>query len=166
MSDLLNIVPTVASNDAPCSWCAVVYSKKGVCDSVSYQKSNPAAVLVDVGIIAAAPTRFLVAGMGDALSTWFEASSCERTQSLSECGGQATMAGLGIARLCYETLLSHGVAAKTASERHLATPALERIVETNILLSVIGFESADREKIMLATQKTCAPGQSFTTRRA
>jgi glycerol dehydrogenase len=103
---------------------------------------NPAAVLVDLGIIAAAPTRFLVAGMGDALSTWFEARSCERTQSTNECGGYSTAAGLAIAKLCYETLLSHGVAAKLANERRLVTPALARIVEANILLSGIGFESA------------------------
>ncbi len=136
------IVPTIASTDAPCSGCAVLYSKDGVFDSAFCQKMNPAAVLVDVGIIAAAPARFLVAGMGDALSTWFEARSCERTQSANECGGYGTMVGLGIAKLCYDTLLSHGVAAKLASERHLVTPALERIVEANILLSGIGFESA------------------------
>jgi glycerol dehydrogenase len=103
---------------------------------------NPAAVLVDVEIIAAAPTRFLVAGMGDALATWFEARSCDRTQSPNECDGYGTAAGLAIARLCYETLLSHGAAARRASEGHLVTPALERIVEANILLSGIGFESA------------------------
>jgi glycerol dehydrogenase len=136
------IVPTIASTDAPCSGCAVLYSSDGIFDSVHYQKANPAVVLVDVGIIAAAPTRFLVAGMGDALSTWFEARSCERTQSPNECGGHATAAGLSIARLCYETLLSHGAAAKAASERHIVTPALEHIVEANILLSGIGFESA------------------------
>lgn len=136
------VVPTIASTDAPCSGCAVLYSKDGVFDSVLYQKTNPAAVLVDVGIIASAPTRFLVAGMGDALSTWFEARSCERTRSVNECGGYSTLAGLVIAKLCYETLLSHGVAAKLASERHLVTPALERIVEANTLLSGIGFESA------------------------
>jgi len=136
------IVPTIASTDAPCSGCAVLYSKDGVFDSVSYQKVNPAVVLVDVGIIVAAPTRFLVAGMGDALATWFEARSCERTHSANECGGYGTAAGFGIARLCYETLLSHGVAAKLAVERHLVTPAFERIVEANILLSGIGFESA------------------------
>ncbi len=107
-----------------------------------YQKSNPAVVLVDVDIIAAAPTRFLVAGMGDGLSTWFEARSCERTRSPNECGGYATMAGLSIAKLCYETLLTYGRAARIASEQHLVTPALDRIVEANILLSGIGFESA------------------------
>ncbi len=136
------IVPTIASTDAPCSGCAVLYSKDGVFESVFYQKTNPAAVLVDVGIITAAPTRFLVAGMGDALSTWFEARSCERTHSANECGGYGTTVGLAIAKLCYETLLSYGTAAKAASERHIITPALEHIVEANILLSGIGFESA------------------------
>jgi glycerol dehydrogenase len=136
------VVPTIASTDAPCSGCAVIYSNDGRFEAVCYQKANPAAVLVDVGIIAAAPTRFLVAGMGDALSTWFEARSCDRTRSPNECGGYSTTAGLHIARLCYETLLAHGVAAKAASERHIVTPALDHIVEANILLSGIGFESA------------------------
>lgn len=136
------VIPTIASTDAPCSGCAVLYSKDGVFDSVCYQKTNPAVVLVDVGIIAAAPTRFLVAGMGDALSTWFEARSCDRTQSMNECGGHSTMAGLRIAKLCYETLLTYGAAAKVASERHTVTPALDHVVEANILLSGVGFESA------------------------
>jgi glycerol dehydrogenase len=136
------IVPTIASSDAPCSGCAVLYSQDGDFISVLYQKANPAAVLVDVAIIAAAPTRFLVAGMGDALSTWFEARSCEHTHSQNECGGYGTLAGFAIARLCYDTLLSDGVAAKLASEQRRLTPALERIIEANILLSGLGFESA------------------------
>jgi len=53
------------------------------------------------------------------------------------------MAGLRIAKLCYETLLAYGVSAKIASEKHIVTSALDHIVEANILLSGIGFESAD-----------------------
>ncbi|MCC6355569.1 MAG: glycerol dehydrogenase [Verrucomicrobiae bacterium] len=136
------VIPTIASTDAPCSGCAVLYSEDGVFESVSYQKANPAVVLVDVGIIAAAPTRFLVAGMGDALSTWFEARSCERTQSRNECGGYSTTVGIKIANFCYETLLAYGVAAKVAADMRIVTPALDHIVEANILLSGIGFESA------------------------
>ena len=136
------IAPTIASTDAPCSGCAVLYTEEGVFQQVYYQKLNPAAVVVDVAIIAAAPTRFLVAGMGDALSTWFEARSCERTRSANECGGYGTLAGFAIARLCYETLLNYGVAAKLASQRRLVTPALDHIIEANTLLSGLGFESA------------------------
>ena len=136
------VVPTIASTDAPCSGCAVLYSSDGVFESVLYQKVNPAVVLVDSAIIAAAPARFLVSGMGDALSTWFEARSCDRTQSANECGGLGPAVAFAIARLCYDTLLTHGVAAKRANERQIVTPALDRIIEANTLLSGIGFESA------------------------
>ncbi len=135
------IIPTIASTDAPCSGCAVVYSEQGVFESVYYQKLNPAAVLVDMKIIANAPVRFLVAGMGDALATWFEAKSCSCTASPNECGGLATLTGLNLARLCYDTLLQYGMAARVAAEHHTITPALDHIVEANILLSGVGFES-------------------------
>ncbi|MCU0502385.1 MAG: glycerol dehydrogenase, partial [Anaerolineae bacterium] len=105
------------------------------------QKSNPAAVVVDTGMIAKAPVRFLVAGMGDALATWFEARSCSNTQSVNECGGLSTLTGLNLARLCYDTLLRYGAAARIAAEQHIITPAFEHIVEANILLSGVGFES-------------------------
>ncbi len=136
------IVPTIASTDAPCSGCAVIYSEDGVFESVYYQKMNPQVVLVDTGVIANAPTRFLVSGMGDALATWFEARSCERTKSKNECGGLSTMTGLNLAKLCYDTLLTYGSAAKLANEKHIVTPAFNHIVEANILLSGIGFESS------------------------
>ncbi len=35
------IVPTIASTDAPCSGCAILYSAQGAFDSVYYQKTNP-----------------------------------------------------------------------------------------------------------------------------
>jgi len=136
------IVPTIASTDAPCSGCAVIYSSDGVFESVSYQKTNPAAVLVDTSIILQAPVRFLVAGMGDALATWFEARSCHRTQSVNECGGYSLSVGLKIAEFCYETLLDYGYNGRIANEQQILTEAFERIVEANILLSGIGFESA------------------------
>jgi glycerol dehydrogenase len=135
------VVPTVASTDAPCSGCAVLYSEQGVFESVYYQKSNPAAVLVDTEVIAGAPVRFLVSGMGDALATWFEARSCAATHSGNACGGLGTLTAHALARLCYDTLLNHGATARIAAERHIVTPALEHIVEANILLSGIGFES-------------------------
>ena len=135
------VVPTIASTDAPCSGCAVLYSEQGVFEKVFYQKLNPAVVLVDTEIIVRAPIRFLVAGMGDALATWFEARSCGATQSPNECGGLATLTGLTLARLCYDTLIKYGESAAVAAGRKLITPAVEHIVEANILLSGVGFES-------------------------
>lgn len=135
------VVPTIASTDAPCSGCAIVYSEKGVFDYVYYQKMNPQIVLVDMNIIANAPVRFLISGMGDALATWFEARSCNRTRSNNACGGKSTLTGMNLAKLCYDTLLEYGPLAIIANENHVVTPALNHIVEANILLSGIGFES-------------------------
>jgi len=118
-----------------------LYSEKGVFERVYYQKTNPQVVLVDSKVIADAPVRFLVSGMGDALATWFEARSCERTKSPNACGGWSTLTGVNLARLCYNTILDHGYAAKIAVEKRIVTPALEHILEANILLSGIGFES-------------------------
>lgn len=136
------VVPTIASTDAPCSGCAVVYTNDGEFEKVEYQKSNPYLVLVDLNIITNAPVRFLVAGIGDALATWFEARSCERTQSMNECGGLSTLTGLHIAELCYDTILQYGKSACLANSANIITPAFEYIVEANILLSGIGFESS------------------------
>ncbi|MBA7639984.1 Glycerol dehydrogenase [subsurface metagenome] len=46
-----------------------------------------------------------------------------------------------LARLCYDTLLNYGVEAKLSAKRKVITPALEKVVEANILLSGLGFES-------------------------
>ena len=67
------IIPTIASNDAPCAGLSVVYNEEGVVVKVLNMVRNPDVVLVDTGVIAQAPRKFLVSGMGDALATYFEA---------------------------------------------------------------------------------------------
>jgi glycerol dehydrogenase len=52
------------------------------------------------------------------------------------------MTALALARLCYETLQEYGAQASEAAARGAVTPAVEKIVEANTLLSGLGFESA------------------------
>lgn len=136
------IVPTIASSDAPTSAVAVIYTSAGVFLRTVALPRNPDLVLVDTRVIAEAPVRFLVAGMGDALATWFEAESCRMAHAPNECGGLGTLAGYALARLCYETLMEYGIAARMSCEEKVVTPALNHVVEANILLSGLGFESA------------------------
>ncbi len=135
------VVPTIAATDAPCSACAVVYSEEGLVVRVEYQKRNPDLVLVDSEIIANAPERFLIAGMGDALATWFEAESCRKTKSKNEAGELGSLTAYTLARFCYDTLLEYGVSALVSCKANAVTPALEHVIEANILLSGLGFES-------------------------
>ncbi|MDD3139661.1 MAG: glycerol dehydrogenase [Lachnospiraceae bacterium] len=135
------IVPTIASTDAPCSALSVIYSDEGVFEAYLFLKQNPNVVLVDTDIVAKAPTRLLVAGMGDALATYFEARACAVTNANSCANGTTTMAAQSLAKLCYQTLLDEGYKAKLASDSNVSTKSLERIIEANTLLSGIGFES-------------------------
>jgi glycerol dehydrogenase len=135
------IIPTIAATDAPCSALSVIYTPAGVFESYLIFPKNPDLVLADTTIIARAPVRLLVSGMGDALATWFEARSCYLTKAPNMTGGSATVSALKLAELCYEQLIEYGVEAMLACEANVVTPALERIVEANTLLSGIGFES-------------------------
>ncbi len=135
------IVPTIASTDAPCSALAVIYTLEGAFKRYLILPKNPDMVVVDTKVIANAPVRFLVSGMGDALATWFEADSCQHKYAGNMTGNLGSMTAYALARLCYDTLLNYGVLAKTACEKGLVVPALERVVEANTLLSGLGFES-------------------------
>lgn len=150
----LIICPTIAATDAPTSHSAVLYTDDHHFDDYAYFRQNPSVVLIDTKVIANAPARFLISGMGDALSTYFEARANERSFSNVNAGlpcganrakgtllGYGTMASMALATLCYQTLLSDGAKAVAACENKVVTPALEKIIETNILLSGLGFES-------------------------
>ena len=131
--------PTIASNDSPTSSFTVWYDEQGNCTGFESWGVNPDLVLVDSQVIAEAPVRAFVAGMGDALATWIEAEAAYKTRAASLAGGMATLASLAIARLCYDTLLEHGLEAKRALEQHVLTPAVEKCIEANVLLSGLGF---------------------------
>ena len=133
--------PTVASNDSPTSTFTVWYDEQGNCTGFESWGTNPDLVLVDTQVIAQAPVKTFVAGMGDALSTWLEAEACFKARGPNLAGGTATMAALALARLCYDILMEHGLDAKRAVEKKIVTPSLEKVVEANVLLSGLGFES-------------------------
>ena len=142
LGSALVIIPTVASNDAPCSALCVQYKENHMLDRFLILKRNPDVVLVDSKVIAEAPTRYFVAGMGDALSTWFEAFTCTKSSAKNLPGGVTTAAALNLARLCYDTLMEYGVSAKLAVDQNAVTPAVEKVIEANVLLSGLGFESS------------------------
>lgn len=133
--------PTLASSDAPCSALSVVYTPDGTFDRLIFYPRNPDLVLVDTTLVAAAPVRFLVSGMGDALATWYEARSVIEAHSPNQLGGGTTITAAALAELCCRTLYADGPTAVLDAAAGAVTPALERVVEANTLLSGLGFES-------------------------
>lgn len=147
------VVPTIASNDAPTSSLAVIYREDGAFEDVQFFEKGPDIVLLDTHVVVQAPPRLLVAGMGDALSTYFEARTCVEAyrdnflgsagggMSEGERGSKATVTSMAIAELCYKVILEDGLQAKMACEQKCVTKAFNRVVEANSLMSGIGFES-------------------------
>jgi len=120
----------------------VVYTEDGAFEEYRIYRRNPDLVLVDTQVIAHSPPRLLVAGMGDALATWFEAKTCAEGNVRNMRGGASTRSALALAELCYRTLLEDGFTALLSLKQHSVTPSLERLVEANTLLSGLGFESS------------------------
>ena len=135
------VAPTIASTDAPCSAESVIYTPDGVVKRYIFHTRNPDLVILDTFVVAQAPSRFLISGMGDALATWFEAESCQLGHAPNITRDLGSRTAYALARLCYDTLLEYGVPARLSCEAHVVTPALEHIVEANTLLSGLGFES-------------------------
>ena len=135
------IVPTIASTDAPCSKLAVLYNENHVLTEVLVFPKNPDIVIVDSAVIASAPERFLVAGMGDAYATYYEARACINSSALNYNNSSSTITAFAMSKHCLEILLRDSKMALSACRAKAVTPALENIIEANILLSGIGFES-------------------------
>lgn len=132
---VLVMIPTTVASDAPCSFVSVFYSEDGndvVGDEVFYK--SPDLVLVDSKIIANAPARHIAAGMGDALATFYEATTCYNNAN----GNGITETAMMLGKLCREIILTHGLAAYRSVEKRIVTPQLEKVIEANCFLSGVG----------------------------
>jgi len=159
---LLIVVPTIASTDAPTSRSIVIYDDRHRITDVQRMRRNPDAVVVDTEIIARAPLRFFVAGMGDALSKKFEADQCRMTGATNFFGTPPPPVAMLMAERCYGTIVEYG---ESARERIAATrrpdDSVERVVEATVLYSGLGFEASGLSMAHALIRGLCAhPGTS------
>jgi glycerol dehydrogenase len=125
---------------------SLVYTEDHVAEEgVSFLR-NPAVVMVDSAVIAKAPLRYLISGMGDAAAAKFEGEMCYRTGAKNYVTqpnriGFSTILSLNICKLAYDNLREYGEAAIEAVGSKIVTPALETIIESIILWSGLGWEN-------------------------
>jgi glycerol dehydrogenase-like iron-containing ADH family enzyme len=126
-------VVTIPTSGATCAaWTALsnIYSESGafLCD-VSLAKC-PDLLILDYGIVATAPSRTLVAGIGDAIAKWYEASvsSGHSSQTL-------LIAAVQQARVLRDILFQKSAAAIA----HPGSEDWQEVVDATVLLAgVIG----------------------------
>ncbi|MFT3972159.1 MAG: glycerol dehydrogenase [Amaricoccus sp.] len=134
-------VPTIASNDSPTSASIAMYDENHTMIAVDRLHRSPEVVLVDSALIARAPVRFLLAGIGDALSKKFEVDGCASGTGITPFGTRPGLTGIAIADACYRTLRAHAVAGVAAARRGEVTADLEAVIEATLLMSGLGFEN-------------------------
>jgi glycerol dehydrogenase len=134
-------VPTVASNDSPTSVALAVYDDHHRMVAVEALPANPEAVVVDTRLIAGAPAHFLRAGIGDAIAKKFEGEASQRHGGVNAHHTYQLRTAGYIADGCYRTIREFAVEAMAAAGTGEATPALEAVIEANILMAGLAFEN-------------------------
>ena len=126
-------IATVPTSGATCAgWTALsnIYSEAGAFQYDVALDRCPELIIVDYGLIATAPQRTLVAGIGDAIAKWYEASI-----SSGDATATMTIAAVQQARVLRDILFQKSVAA-------LDSPlgeAWQEVVDATVLLAgVIG----------------------------
>lgn len=126
-------IVTIPTSGATCAaWTALsnIYSQEGAFQYDIPLPHAPNLLILDYDLIATAPQRTLIAGIGDALAKWYEASV-----SSGDSNASLTIAAVQQARVLRDILLQNSAAA-------LANPGSEiwqEIVDATVLLpGVIG----------------------------
>lgn len=65
------VLPSIASNDSPCTALSVLYHEDGAFDEYKFFSKSPDMVLVDTDVILDSPVRFIIAVGG----SWAAAAS-------------------------------------------------------------------------------------------
>lgn len=118
------LVPTSPATDAPCTSVAVI-------DGEYIECGCPKKVLVDESVLSQVPLRFFISGIGDALSTYYEAKHYKVPVSVEV-----------LCRSCKDTILNYGMQAKNDVEEGLMSEALSRCYEAILYMSGISFANS------------------------
>jgi glycerol dehydrogenase len=139
-------LPTSAATCSAASTVSVIYEKGVRTDTIDGKAAE--LVLVDSAVIAAAPSRLLAAGLGDTLAKWYEGKpTFDRTPDPSP----SLQAALALSTQVKETIFMHGLDAKLDADGGKHSPAVEKMIEANILMAgVIGGIGGKTFRVALA----------------
>ncbi len=128
-------VPSIAATCAAVSAVSVLYDDKGHYLSMANLKQAPDIAVLDSGIIAKSPLRWLAAGLGDTLAKWYEFRAIADKQV--DCS--LNMATSVNSQLCYNIIEKYGADAIKEMEQGKAGFALEQVMDAIFLFA--GFTS-------------------------
>ncbi|PWC13760.1 oxidoreductase [Brenneria roseae subsp. americana] len=132
-------VPTIAATCAAWSPISVIYSETGAHNGPIALKRLPVWVLVDSEVIAQSSSRYLKAGIVDALAKWYEFQPYLRNGD----DGLALALKAQAARLAVDTFNTYGEQAINDNEQRQVTPALRKVIDAVIALAGVANSMKD-----------------------
>ncbi|MFF2089271.1 iron-containing alcohol dehydrogenase family protein [Paenibacillus sp. NPDC058174] len=127
-------IPTVAATCAGWSALTVLYDDEGRSSGYLPLKQSPKFVLADPAVIAAAPARFLAAGLADTIVKWYE-TAIHITPGAT--GALDARIGVRTSELALEIIREHGVPVYEAVQQGKEHPAFADV--TDAILSLAGL---------------------------
>lgn len=129
--------PTIASTCAPTSAVCVLYKDNGEMHGLHFLDQPPVHSFADSQVIAEAPSEYIWAGIGDALTKEIESEFSSRGRTLAF----NDELGVKVVQGCNDRIISNGKAAMEAAANHQANPAIDQILHeiigTTALTSVL-----------------------------
>jgi glycerol dehydrogenase len=134
-------VGTQCATNADCSAESVVHTEDHrYLESIMLPR-NPIIVIEDTEILAKAPVKYMIRGMGDALSCKFEAEAFSKTRMKKKDGVIATSAAVALGDACYRSLMEHGAKAVSDLRNGIHSSDVDEVIEAVKLASAITFEN-------------------------
>ena len=122
-------------------------------------KRHPDVVIVDTEVIMNAPARMLVAGIGDAFATYYEAKACKLSGVENYTDGVATNTAYYLAKLCNEMLF---IRTKfTSWIIYLQDGSVEKLLHENYKISKSEYGKRQKKKSIEGYHKQKLPSQNL-----
>lgn len=125
--------PTIASTCAACTSVAIMYNPDGTFKEPFFFEKPPVHAFINTDIIAAAPYKYMWAGMGDTYAKYFEATVSSRGEEIPHY----FELGAVVSRMCCEPVLKYGAKALEQNKSGVSGYELEQCVLAIIVSTAI-----------------------------
>lgn len=129
--------PTIASNCAACTTVSIMYNNDGSFLKPHFFLKPAAHTFIDTEIIAAAPEKYMWAGIGDTYSKYYECTVSSRDEELEHFKAL----GVGMSKMCLDPLIRYGEKALKDNEKGVTSYEVEQtilcIIVTTAVVSIL-----------------------------
>ncbi|AUH00056.1 iron-containing alcohol dehydrogenase family protein [Pectobacteriaceae bacterium C52] len=124
-------LPTIAATCAAVTPLSVRYHDDGHFHDLYHLSVAPAAVVIDSGLLARAPLRWLAAGLGDTLAKWYEFRAIDtgRNDSGFAASSRAN------SEICFQLINRYGAEACQAVNAGKSSDALDQVLDAIFLFA-------------------------------